>query len=1055
MDAHDAQFPERTPDLADLPNARRASTPSEPRSPTYPMTNSNLGTNAMITQHPPCHALARFAALRRLLPAALAACAALALAPDSDAHPQAGSPQPANGAARSPAVQAFEILSDGFRLASPTTEITIQRGAITRIVNRLTGEVHANGGANSPYMPRGIMCAAGGYAGIRLLHGEWTSHPLYSGQLATSIASLDRSPGNITTMNCVALPQGGRATWTNLTCGNAQYPNDTLVIEALVDPATGIIDITANATSQAHDVVGVMVPIVNLHTRHSIYVASFGGMVYTPADLASNQMRVLHSAPFLEAPVLVAEGDTGSIGLWMEDQTFKPYVAFFGGDATNTSMGLEAVNKMPFEGKRAAQPGKWRVGAFRGTWPNAMAPYRDWYARTFASEIAMRNAIAWPAGISVIVDKIGANQVQQLDRLQKLLTPSSVLLHDWYARQPDFDAALPDWTPRSSFINLVNAARSRSIKTMGYVNTYCVNYQSPVFQRDGIASFALPRKVNSLSAYGQPLRTFASFAPNQLIYLDPLSPQWRTYHTNQMITWRQQTGADANYEDTGGTAGDFGNGEVGGLYGAQGGWAQFRDLLQRNPVPMGTEFAPDNMAFASTWAMRHSQVWGEESTRRLWETRHRPISPMLFGGAARAWVPTTDAESEQRKWTVVACSDALGGVAQLEATDVSFQARAGLARHMVERAQIFSRLALKPDFTTWPKDPTVVAQYRASTGTLYQYRVRGNIQELVTTSGQPLYQRVTNEMSVDSPLRIAGWPAWNGTRSIGLQPSARYALGVDTTATTAVQIDRCPTGSSIARYTESPDFALVVFANSTAPSSARSDSTLGVIARTEFVDVIVRAENGTVQRRNARLAAGQRMDVVMQRPREMLFLRRMPDAPAVNQSLGMVAAGGKFVIDGAGIERGGTYTPPHQAGFRLSGQSTTTPFRFSSYGGDSEVLYERLIRVPNATTSLSVTYRNAQQQHGNGAIVRISVNGRVAHSRDLGPAPGATGASAWNTDAQTVRVPLGAHAGLPVVVGVSVWGKGDDNADEIWITEPILVNDTTQQVAQTSTAVLP
>jgi hypothetical protein len=87
--------------------------------------------------------------------------------------------------------------------------------------------------------------------------------------------------------------------------------------------------------------------------------------------------------------------------------------------------------------------------------------------------------------------------------------------------------------------------------------------------------------------------------------------------------------------------------------------------------------------------------------------------------------------------------------------------------------------------------------------------------------------------------------------------------------------------------------------------------------------------------------------------------------------------------------------------------------------------------------------------------VRISVNGRVAHSRDLGPAPGATGASAWNTDAQTVRVPLGAHAGLPVVVGVSVWGKGDDNADEIWITEPILVNDTTQQVAQTSTAVLP
>ena len=374
---------------------------------------------------------------------------------------------------------------------------------------------------------------------------------------------------------------------------------------------------------------------------------------------------------------------------------------------------------------------------------------------------------------------------------------------------------------------------------------------------------------------------------------------------------------------------------------------------------------------------------------------------------------------------------------------------------MVERAQIFSRLALKPDFTAWPKDPNVIAQYRASSGTLYQYRVRGNIQELVTTSGQPLYQRVTSETAIDSPLRIPGWPAWNGTRSIGLQPTARYALGIDTTATTAVQIDRCPTGTSIARYTESPDFALVVFANSSAPSATRSDSILGVIARAEFADVIVRAENGTVQRRNARLAAGQRMDVVMQNPREMLLVRRMPDAPTVNQPLGLIAAGGKFVIDGAGIERGGAYTPPFQAGLRLSGTSTTTPFRFSSYGGDSEVAYERLIRVPNATTSLSVTFRNAQRVHGNGAIVRISVNGRPIHSRDLGPAPGATGPSAWNTNAHTVRVPLGAHAGQPVVIGVSVWGKGDDNADEIWLSEPILVNDTAQQVTQVSTAVLP
>lgn len=981
---------------------------------------------------------------------------AAAIGPIATAAPQASQQYTqvatSTGGPQHSAVKAFQILPDGFRLASATTEITVRNGAVTRLVNKLTGEIHANGGTDSVYMPRGVMCAPNDFSGIRLLHGEWTSHPIYSGQLGTSIGSLDRNPGSTSTIQCVALHQGARCTWTNLSCGGGSYPGDTLVIEALIDPATGIIDIFAEATSQSNDVVGVMVPVVNLHTRHSIYVPSFGGLVYTPADLANNQLRVLQSAPYIEAPVLVAEGDTGSVALWIEDQTFKPYVAFFGGEATNTAMGLEAVNRMPFEGKRTSRKAQWRLGAFRGTWPFAMMPYREWYARTFAQEIAMRRATAWPSGISVIVDRVDSHP-QTLQRLATLLNPSSVLLHDWYARQPDFDAALPDWTPRSAFTELVQRGRALGFKTMGYVNTYCVNHQSPVFQSDGIGNFALTRKVPSMSAYGTPAKTFGNSAPGEILYLDPLSPQWRRYHTDQMIRWRQETGSDANYEDTGGTAGDFGNGEIEGLFGAQGGWAQFRELLERNPVPMATEFAPDNIAFASTWAMRYSQAWGDDAIRKQWETRHRPITPMLFSGAGRAWVPSIVAETEARKWTVLACSDALGGVAQLEATQTSFDARAGLARHMVERAQIFARLGLAPDFANWPKDPSVLAQYRAKNGTVYRYRVRGGTQELVTTAGQPMYQRVHGQSNIDSPLRIAGWPAWKGTRSIGMQPGAHYALGLAPGSGSIVQIDRCPTGAAVTRHTEGSDYALTTF-STTNPATFR-ESTLGIVARTAFADVIARAQNGSVVRRNASLANGARMDLNMPQPRELLMVRTMPAAAPLNQSLGMVAAGGKFVIEGSGIERGGTYVPTHDINLRLAGTSGMTPFRFVGPTGDSEISFERLIRVPNATTSLSFTYRNSQRAHGNGAVVRISVNGRVMHARDLGPAAGVSNSSAWNTDAHTVRVPLGAHAGNPVVIAVSVWGKGDDNADETWITEPVLVNDPAQQVVSTSTAVLP
>ena len=66
------------------------------------------------------------------------------------------------------------------------------------------------------------------------------------------------------------------------------------------------------------------------------------------------------------------------------------------------------------------------------------------------------------------------------------------------------------------------------------------------------------------AAAGDP---FAGIADGQILYGDPLSARWRAYHGAQMREWNRVTGTDANYEDTAGCAGDFGNGEVDGLAG--------------------------------------------------------------------------------------------------------------------------------------------------------------------------------------------------------------------------------------------------------------------------------------------------------------------------------------------------------------------------------------------------------------------------------------------------------------------------------------------------------
>ena len=956
---------------------------------------------------------------------------------------------------------------DGFVATSSSVEITVALGAVTRVVNKLTGEIHSTAPAANaplaPWMPRGVLCPTAGadpYRSVRLLHSEWGKHDLYTGRLAESIANVARGPHAASVMTTTTTPRGIRCVWRGLTDGVRTFADDELTIEALIDDKTGHIELAADATTVNDDVVGVVVPIVNLQPRHQLYVPSFGGLSYPPADIA-NKLLTLNAAPYVEAPILVAEGSSGTVALWVEDPTFRPYVTLFGSDSTSTGLGIELLNDMPFEGKRAVRAAKWRINAFRGTWPTAMTPYRDWYARTFAPEIASREALGWPRDISVIVDRV-SNDPRALNRLAKIIDPSRVLLHEWNPRQAAFDTMLPDWTPAPNFITRVQTAHALGLKVMGYVNTYCVNYNSPAFLRDGIASLGLTRQVKSLSDYGNPRVSFASNAPNEILYLDPLAPTWRRYHTDAMIRWRSVTAADANYEDTGGTAGDFGNGVIDGLRGAQGGTAQFRELLERNPVPMSSEFAPDNMAFAASWVLRYSQVWGTEELRLRWQTRHRPISSFIFGSpasgtGARAWVPMIAAESERQKWIVASCSDALGGVAQLEASDVSFDARAGMARHMVDRAQLFAELGLVPNFSSWPKDPTVVAQYRDRAGKIYHYRVRDQVQELVNSSGQPLYQRVNGKPKIDSILRIAGWPAWSRNTSIALNPDAIYALAPASRTAPLIQIDKCPSAAKITRYVESPDFVLVTFSpNGASPR----DTKLGFIAGTDFVDVIVRDASGRVTRRNTPLATNARMDLTMTEPSELLLLRRAapqlatPSRAMLKVPLSEKPVLGKFITDSAGIERGGIFTPPHTASLRLANSTTNTTFRFAAGGGDSEIAFDHLIVAPTEDSSVEFTVHNRQRQYGNGSICRAYVNGKLAYSLDLGPRQDAQGVTTWDTSAHVCRVPVGSSAGRPIVFTIAIWGKGDDNSDEIWMTEPLLVNDRSRAISSNSVAVV-
>jgi hypothetical protein len=888
------------------------------------------------------------------------------------------------------------------------------------VPNLLTGEQHADAARSDSSAPAGMTHLGGDPKAFEALHSVWGGWPLKSAPAIARHYRPMHRPGPQSKYQAEKIANGVRATWTGLSNGEQFFPDEILTVEAEIDRLTGQLLFRATGTSPTGGVAGLQVPLTNLHSEHRLYVPSFGGLYY---DRTMDPALVsLGGAPFWEAPVVGIESPRGSLGLWVEDPRFRPHFAFLGFSGNCFSAAIESLNLMPFEKLTQANSFTWRLDAFAGGWIDAMTPFRNWYARHFAPELKARASVAWADKIRVIVDH--CEDTEEIYRqLADLFGPETVLLHDWNARAPAFDQDLPDWTPRAGYVERVKRIHRLGFHAMAYVNTYCVNYNSPVFRRDHIERFGLTRKKH-IGRYTAPGDSFEKARDGQLLYLDPLSPEWRRYHTDMMIRWREETATDANYEDVGGVAGDFGNGVVAGKQGSEGGVEQFRELLRRNPsVPMASEYAPADIAFAVRWPLRYQQVWGGEQTRIWWMEHQRPVSAYLFGPLQFPWIPVVRAESEFSRQVVVACSDALGGIGQCAGTRAELQAAAGMTAHMRQRAQLFARRLLQPHFERSRAEPELACLYRDSQGGVYKYYAGKTLQQLLGPDGQPLYQRLTGVGELRTPLTLAGWPAAAEGRVFGLNHNARYVLRPGAAEPVKLQVVELPENARIVRYESTDERTILTLAavDSKGPRRGR----LGLQAHATFAEVLLNDQPVSPPRMRATY------DIAL--PARLVCFERQPPAGKIGQALGDGQETGRYISPLTGLERGGRYTVVHRAGLPIHRLAKPPLAVFLNGGSECEVVLDYVTRVP-PQAALEVYVRNRQVRYGNGAIARLYLNGRLAHQLDFGPKTGA-----WDMDVRRWRIPLGHLAGRPLAVTIASDAKSENNADSLWWTVPALV----------------
>ena len=921
----------------------------------------------------------------------------------------------------------------GFELRTSSLELEVQDGAIVRLVNRLTGEVHADAASQGFAMPTGLGTVRGQEEAMRTLHSPWGLRPLVPRRDQAAAFPSQHAPDARWQFSATATDSGVRARWQTDPANGLQ---ESLTIEVAALEADGSVTMRASGESPA-GICGLIAPIVNLHAKHGVYVSSFGGVRYDGQVLEG--LVSLNSAPFAEAPAMAIEGSKGSIGLWIGDTNLRPYCLFVGGDRKSMAVAIESLQLMPYEPVTHAESSTWRIAATAGNWTSALRPYRDWYSTTFATELAARSAVRWKDDIEVILDQADVTRTAYA-AIARQIPPTAVLMHEWNARKLPFGVDLPDWTPRPKFLEQVRMAHDFGFRTMSYVNTYCVNVASPVYEQDHVSEFGLVRPLAGPWDYGKPHESIAAAKPGQMLYLDPLSKRWRQYHVEAMQKWIQATSCDALYEDVGGTAGDFGNGTIDGIAGAQGGTAQFRELQAGLPAtPMASEFGPDNMAFASSWPLRYQQAWGDSAVHRTWLSTQRPVACYLHGG--RAWVPTVNAVSEESRMLVVACSDALGGLAQFPANEVEMQAQAGMGAHMVERAALFAQRRLKPTFEPAPAGSATVCSYQAEDGAMFRYESTGNLQQLSDADAKPIYQRVTGTTSIESPLVVLGWPGLEGRRTIGLNPAAPYALSGRRSRPTSLAVRALPDGAFIARYEETQSrTVLVIDRPSRAAGPVGGD--LAIEASVPFLSASLGG------RSVASPLPGVRTTLHLNEfPSTLVLASREPEHTAVGESLGQSFEPMRYILSAIGIERGGNYVPEKRTLWSVRGIAEPQLFFFVNGGSSAEISMDYFAAVPNADNAIEVLFRTTSVEFGNGSVAIVRVDGLPVVKIPMGTSKERS-PQLPDYGKQVVRcvIPIGQRAGGAIAISVASDGRDDDNADELWCTRPRLVNDRSQKL---------
>ncbi len=925
------------------------------------------------------------------------------------------------------ALNAFDYSKQGDTLTFRTkrTEVKIKNARVVGIKNLQNGVVLADSTTALTSKTGGVGNMKGRAKEMSKLHFPWGEPTMRQQRAAVQKTQLYRFANDKSKLSVNRSGNTVKAIWTGLSDSVDFFPKDYIELN-ITEDSNGALEIRSAASLADRGVFGIQIPLDNLNGNGTFILPSFGGLKYkasgSPALIGFQDTGLFYEAKFMAYML-----NNTALGYWYEDPKFGPYFIMFHRGKNASSFAIEINNLMPFENYSKIATPPLKIDTFANAdWVAAATPYRTWYRKTFAKDIAKRDSIAWANKIYAISDN-GIGNDATLNAIKKFIKPENVLLHVWQARKLGFTTNIPDYTLRDNYPGDVARAHKHGFNVMCYVCSLCAVYKSPQWEKDNVSSFFFTRKNNissyhgSKNAFDENLMgtltaakgkdQFGHLKKGAFLYGDPLSKGWRNYFVNICKTIKAQSATDAYYQDTLGCTSENGNGIIDGMAGAQGNSALARDLAAGLPTtPMASEFGPEPIAFAVKWPLNYPQVWGNKKFRTYRMHNQIPLSVYLFG--YRTWIPTINAGDDFHKHLVVACSDGSGGLGMFSAGP-DMNTVAGYTDHMLLRSKVYADNQLEPYFPQDKYPANINAMYKGADGGIFKYYDDGNLQIMYDPAGKPLYGRVDGLASVKvKGLKLPGWPCADDEGIYGLNPQNYYALFPTDAKPAEINFGKLPEGVMLRYFYTTYDYAYIQF-------NGKGNLKLNINYPDRYKEMYVNDVKVSGNTINAELPV-------------RIFL---------TNGKAFTARRTLRVADSNGLQSGKSEAL-HQLKRYYAGQV------LHYLHGYNSVVMDSVFEVKNADDAVEVYAKNEQKTYGNGTILTILVNGKEMVKFDCCKQTKKS-KPVWDTKLRKWTIPLGAFKGQKVLFSVKVDNKASNNADMQFVSTPKMVKQTEQKVVET------